>query len=168
MNLRVGGKWVLRKRLGAGSFGEIYSGEYLMTREEAAIKLESDRAHPPQLMNESCVYRVLPGDVGIPDVHWYGVEGDCNVLVFDLLGKSFEELFNHCQKKFSLKTVLMIADQLLARIEYIHNKGIIHRDIKPDNFMTGRMSYTQLISGCRSRRRYDEVDISTERLAETQ
>ena len=62
-------------------------------------------------------------------VLWYGVEGDYNVMVIDLLGPSLEDLFNFCNRRFSLKTVLMLADQMLSRIEYVHSKSFLHRSV---------------------------------------
>jgi serine/threonine protein kinase len=70
-------------------------------------------------------------------VHWFGVEGDYNCMVMDLLGPSLEDLFTFCKRKFTLKTVLMIADQMIQRIEFLHNNHFIHRDMKPDNFLSG-------------------------------
>ena len=70
-------------------------------------------------------------------IHHFGEEGDYNILIMDLLGPSLEDLFNFCGRKFQLKTTLMVADQMITRIEYVHSKNYIHRDIKPENFVIG-------------------------------
>ncbi|XP_067672820.1 casein kinase I-like isoform X7 [Haliotis asinina] len=136
MELRVGNKYRLGRKIGSGSFGDIYLGTDISNGEEVAIKLECVKTKHPQLHIESKIYRMMQG-VGIPTIKWCGAEGDYNVMVMELLGPSLEDLFNFCSRKFSLKTVLLLADQLISRIEYIHSKNFIHRDVKPDNFLMG-------------------------------
>jgi len=134
----IGGKYRLLNKIGSGSFGEIYVGISAEDNEKVAIKLEPIKTRHPQLHYESRVYRVLKGGVGIPNVRWFGSECDYNIMSMDLLGPSLEDLFNYCHRKFSLKTILMLAQQKLRLIEYLHSKNFIHRDIKPDNFVVGR------------------------------
>ncbi|KAJ6808558.1 casein kinase 1-like isoform X1 [Iris pallida] len=133
----IGGKFKLGRKIGSGSFGEIYVGVNIQSGEEVGIKLESVKTKHPQLHYESKLYTLLQGGTGIPHIKWFGVEGEYNVMVIDLLGPSLEDLFNYCNRKFTLKTVLMLADQLINRVEYMHSRGFLHRDIKPDNFLMG-------------------------------
>lgn len=90
------------------------TGTNIISGEEIAIKLESVKAKHPQLEYEARVYKSLAGGVGIPFVRWFGTECDYNAMVLDLLGPSLEDLFNFCNRKFSLKTVLLLADQLVC------------------------------------------------------
>ncbi|KAJ6318746.1 hypothetical protein OIU76_014162 [Salix suchowensis] len=133
----IGGKFKLGRKIGSGSFGELYLGINVQSGEEVAVKLESVKTKHPQLHYESKLYMLLQGGTGIPHLKWFGVEVDYNVMVIDLLGPSLEDLFNYCNRKLSLKAVLMLADQLINRVEYMHSRGFLHRDIKPDNFLMG-------------------------------
>uniref|UniRef100_H0XN06 non-specific serine/threonine protein kinase n=1 Tax=Otolemur garnettii TaxID=30611 RepID=H0XN06_OTOGA len=133
----VGGKYKLVRKIGSGSFGDIYLAINIISGEEVAVKLESQKVRCPLLLYESKLYKVLQGGVGIPHIRWYGQEKEYNILVMDLLGPSLEDLFNYCSRRFTMKTILLLADQMISRIEYVHSKNFIHRDIKPDNFLMG-------------------------------
>lgn len=135
MDIRVGGKYRLTKKLGSGAFGEVFLGTNVKTNKKVAIKFEHLTMTFPQLVYEAKLYKMFKDGQGIPKVQWYGVEGDYNVMVMDLLGPSLEHLYQHHGKQLSLKTVLIIAEQLIARLEFLHNMGFIHRDIKPENFL---------------------------------
>ncbi|CAN4100085.1 unnamed protein product [Withania somnifera] len=137
MEPRVSNKFRRGRKIGSGSFGEIYLDANVQTNEEVAIKLENVKTKHPQLLYEAKLYKILQGGTGVPSLKWFGAEGDYNVLVMDLLGPSLEDLFNFCSRKMSLKTVLMLADQMINRVEFVHAKSFLHRDIKPDNFLMG-------------------------------
>ncbi|KAK1354996.1 Non-specific serine/threonine protein kinase [Heracleum sosnowskyi] len=140
-------KFLVGKKIAGGCFGEIFSGTNIVTNEEAAIKLENVKTTKyPMLSYESKVYKHLQGGTGIPNIKWFGVQGDYNVLVMDMLGPSLEDLFNFCGRKFSLKTVLMLADQMIDRVAFVHSKSFVHCDIKPDNFLMGKQQ--QYSSNC--------------------
>jgi serine/threonine protein kinase len=137
MDFLVAGTYSLDGKIGSGSYGVIYIGTNIYTEERVAVKLEKRSARKPKLASEYKIYKALEGGVGISRVHWFGRAREYNALVLDVLGPSLYDLFKFCGRKFTLKTVLMLADQLLARLEYIHSKNILHRDIKPANFVMG-------------------------------
>ena len=131
--------------LGKGSFGRIYSGVNKTTNEEVAIKLEPANTDQPQLIYEYKIYKILQGGYGFPKIYEFENDSKYNILIMDLLGSSIESLFNKAQKKFSFLTCLMIIDQIITRLEFMHSKNLLHRDIKPDNFLIGRGNKKNII-----------------------
>jgi len=133
----VGKNYRVLHKIGMGSFGEIYLGVDIRTNERIAIKVENRTTKYPQLMEEYQVYRAVAKGVGVPAAIWCGSNSNVHIMVMELLGDSLETLYNLCNRKFSLKTITMLAIQLLNRIEHHHSCNYLHRDIKPDNFLMG-------------------------------
>jgi serine/threonine protein kinase len=133
----IGGQYTIRRPLGGGSFGDVFEAEDTTNGQIVALKFETG-ATVPQLPNEYKMYRMLQGMDGIPQVYSLFEHHQSTVMVMDELGSSLEDLFVRCDKHFSLKTTLMIADQMFRIIEFVHSSGVLHRDIKPQNFLVGR------------------------------
>lgn len=137
------GKFRLVKKIGEGSFGQLYRGVNVETDEQVAIKLEkSDGNKQKSLLFEFERYRKLGDHEGIPKMYGFKPyrDGKFDALILQLLGKSVEELFEFCGRQFSLKTLLQIVIQMINRIEYVHEKKIVYRDTKPENFMFGQQN----------------------------
>lgn len=94
--------------------GSVYLGTHTVAGKEVAIKLQPTVPRNSPIRQESKIYKTLSGSPGIPWIMWSGKHGDFDVMIIDLLGPSLEDLFKMCNKHFSLKTVLLIADQLVS------------------------------------------------------
>lgn len=129
-------KYKITKKLGSGSFGTVYKAINIKNNNYIAIKVENN-SKKPRLKHEIKLYKLLENHKGIPKIYSYEKIGNKEILSMEYLGPSLDDLYKFCHYKFSLKTVSMIALQIIDRIEFIHSKNIIHRDIKPDNFLIG-------------------------------
>ena len=138
INRLIFSRYLIQKRVGKGSFGTVYQGIIKDSNEKVAVKIEKREKNDTGTL-ETEAYRLiyLQGE-GIPKIFCYGNNQSHNLLVEELLGRSLEDLFNSCNKKFSLKTVCVLGIEMIKRIQFVHSKYHLHRDIKPDNFMTGR------------------------------
>ena len=126
-------KYKTIKKLGEGSFGKVYKAEY--NGEYYALKFENRSRTKSLLEAESTIMAYLQGP-NIPYIKSFGYSGDYNLLVMQYMDKSLEDIF-HIRKTFSIKTTAMIGFQLIGVLHFIHDKNIIHRDVKPDNCVMG-------------------------------
>ncbi len=143
INKKYFSKYKAIRKLGEGSFGKVYKAEY--KGEYFALKFESHSEGQNLLESEATIMSYLKGP-NIPLIKSFGFIGEYNILVMQLLGKNLEEILNNKKKRrFSLKTVCMLATQMISILEYVHKKSIIHRDIKPKHFLMGLKDLSQYI-----------------------
>jgi casein kinase 1 len=149
---RILDKYVLRECIGSGAFGEVWSADSASTGDPVAVKMERIHGNPaPTLQYESRVLQLLQGIPGIPRLRYFGRKEGMNgiFMVTELLGTSLESLATSHRMDMHPRVVKnpppyhadFISDigrQMLQRLKSVHVCGMLHRDVKPDNFLFAR------------------------------
>ena len=121
----------------------MYQGINILDKKSYALKFEEAQPEISVLKQETYILMLLKGP-GIPSVISYGKKDRYNILVENLLGNSMEKIWKERNKRLNLKDTCMFAIQALERIEYVHKKNFLHRDIKPGNFLVGNPDNSQI------------------------
>ena len=125
------------KKIGEGSFGNIYSIIRLKDKSVFAMKTEKINAKEKILESEAFHLYNLQKGFGIPKFITYGHNKNYNILIETLLGESLEIIFIKKKTKCNIIDVCSAGIQIIDRLEWIHSKNLVHRDIKPDHFLLG-------------------------------
>jgi len=135
--ITINNKYIIETNIGKGQFGSIYKGYHKKTREPIAIKFEHSNSPIKLLKNETTILNYLynNGCRNIPQVHWYGLFSNNTCLVMTLYDYSLYDLLKNKKKDLSIQQLQYIILQCLDIFENIHNSFVLHRDIKPQNFM---------------------------------
>ncbi|CAD8086553.1 unnamed protein product [Paramecium sonneborni] len=133
----INNTYITKRRISSGSFGVVYLGQDINTRNFVAIKVDKESKEESSLLREAEILRRLQHLKHIPKLYWFGREGDLTYLVIQYLGRDLTHYIKTF-RKFSLKCVLNIAEQMIIILESLHKHNVIHRDIKPENILVGK------------------------------
>ncbi|CAG2172949.1 unnamed protein product [Oppiella nova] len=139
----VSDRYTICSEIGKGSYGICYAGLDVSTGQKIAIKVDPKKTKSSSLLYEIKIYRQYLKRIDahtphIPALFWAGTDPRMgHVMVMELMGPNLDKLFEYCHRKFTLKTILMIAVQVVDIMESVHRLGLIHQDIKPENFLMG-------------------------------
>ena len=130
-SLLIANKYRILTKINEGSFGAVYKSVNIRTQEEVVLKLEPMKNDTKLLKNETKIYQYLKSfnEEGIPTVYWFGSSGEDYCMAMELLGPSLRSM----NKFLGFDHLRSLSIQMLKRIQFVHSKELIDRDIKPDN-----------------------------------
>ena len=130
-------KYITIKKIGQGSSGNIYSVMRISDNELFAMKTEKINPTKKSYLNKEALYLHKLQSFGFPKILSYGRIKNYNILIESLLGKSLYDIYSKKNIKCNIKDLSYIALQILERLQWIHMKGVVYCDVKPENFLIG-------------------------------
>ena len=151
----------IENQIGSGSFGEVLYGKHKYNNFEVAVKIINSETSSETIKKEINIIKKFQNEIGFPSIFDTFIHEKKNIIIESLLGPSLDKLFKYCGRIFPLKTVCLIGKEMVKRLETMHGKGILHRDLKPNNLTWGNYSSYNNISNSNYQNNKYELDINT-------
>ena len=130
-------RYKVGKKIGKGSFGEVFQGTDIITNQKIAIKIEPIEKKKISILQEEIkIYEKITQCYHVPQIIWHGKTDTNRILVMDLYGSSLETL-KRKDFQFTVPIVSRLAIQILQALQQVHDRKVLHRDLKPDNILIG-------------------------------